>query len=133
VVGLDWTTGHTADAYDLTIDDLHTFHVVVGDNDALVHNCGKYTNPGHHDPRSPRFNVTKSVLPKDAEELFRSSIEVSGSRWTKVGTGRNAAYHRVSNDGTGRWHWSGSTVAVKHDGTPNPIPLDRVPIVVKRS
>jgi hypothetical protein len=40
VEGLDWSTVHTDDAYDLNIDDLHTFYVAAGDENVLVHNCG---------------------------------------------------------------------------------------------
>lgn len=44
VEGLDWSTVHTDAAYDLTIEDLHTFYVDVGagDESVLVHNsdCG---------------------------------------------------------------------------------------------
>jgi len=40
VVGLDWTTSHFSIAYDLTIDDLHTYYVSVADTDVLVHNTG---------------------------------------------------------------------------------------------
>lgn len=39
VDGLDWTTLHTDDAYDLDIADLHTFYVGAGDENVLVHNC----------------------------------------------------------------------------------------------
>ena len=39
VEGLDWSTDHTDDAYDLTIDDLHTFYVAAGDESVLVHNA----------------------------------------------------------------------------------------------
>lgn len=38
VEGLDWATVHTSRAYDLTIDDLHTFYVSAGAEDVLVHN-----------------------------------------------------------------------------------------------
>jgi len=40
VEGLDWSTVHTAAAYDLTVADLHTFYVAAGDDEVLVHNCG---------------------------------------------------------------------------------------------
>ena len=35
---LDWSTAHHADAYDLTIDDIHTYFVQVGYDEVLVHN-----------------------------------------------------------------------------------------------
>jgi RHS repeat-associated protein len=43
VEGLDWTTVHTAPAYDLDVADLDTFYVGAGDDEVLVHNCN--TNP----------------------------------------------------------------------------------------
>lgn len=36
---LNWTSAHAGDAYDLTIDDLHTFFVGAGDEAILVHNA----------------------------------------------------------------------------------------------
>ena len=33
-----WDTAHHAPAYDLTIDQIHTYHVTAGDESALVHN-----------------------------------------------------------------------------------------------
>ena len=38
VVGLDWTTTRNDTAYNLAIEEIHTYFVVVGDGDALVHN-----------------------------------------------------------------------------------------------
>ena len=37
---LDWTTAHHADAYDLTVDGLHTYFVGTVIGRVLVHNCG---------------------------------------------------------------------------------------------
>ena len=33
-----WDTAHVAPAFDLTIDDIRTYHVTAGDVDVLVHN-----------------------------------------------------------------------------------------------
>ena len=38
---LDWSTAHDADAYDLTIEGVHTYFVGVGDENVLVHNCNE--------------------------------------------------------------------------------------------
>jgi hypothetical protein len=93
-----------------------------------------YENPGTHDPSSPNFNNAKSVLPKDHEALFRKSIVGSdGNRWTKVGTGKKAVYHRFQDDGNGKWHWNGSTNSKKRDNTPNTIPEQKIPIDIKKS
>lgn len=39
VEGLDWSTVRNDVAYDLTVEDVHTFYVGVGDESVLVHNC----------------------------------------------------------------------------------------------
>ena len=41
VVGLDWSTATYEQAFDLTVDETHTYYVTVGDDDTpvLVHNC----------------------------------------------------------------------------------------------
>ncbi len=47
VTGVDWTTATTATAYNLTVDDIHTYHVNVGDHPILVHNtCATNTATG---------------------------------------------------------------------------------------
>ena len=33
-----WDTAHHAQAFDLTINDIHTYHVTAGDEEVLVHN-----------------------------------------------------------------------------------------------
>ena len=35
-----WDTAHHAAAYDLTIDQIHTYHITAGDKHVLVHNTG---------------------------------------------------------------------------------------------
>jgi hypothetical protein len=94
-----------------------------------------YENPGHHDPSGGpnAYNPNKGVLPADAEGQFANSTEINGVRWTKIGTGRKAVYYRYSNTGNDTWHFSGSTNGVTQNGTPVRIPLNQVPIVVKRS
>ncbi len=41
VVGLDWNATSYGPAFDLTVDETHTYYVTVGDDDTpvLVHNC----------------------------------------------------------------------------------------------
>ena len=38
VDGLDWGSVRTATAYNLSVDDIHTYFVAVGDSEVLVHN-----------------------------------------------------------------------------------------------
>lgn len=121
--------------YDLTIDGVHTYYVAAGEQDVLVHNCGEtYENPGHHDPNGgPNpYNPSKGVLPADAEAQFANSLEVNGTRWTKVGTGKDAVYYRYFNDGNGNWHFSGSTNGLTQSGGAAQLPVSRVPIAVRR-
>ncbi|WP_217695054.1 RHS repeat domain-containing protein, partial [Aquipseudomonas alcaligenes] len=96
----------------------------------------KYENPGHHDPsgKGPNpYNRTKSKLPPNHDELWNNSHPASdGNRWTKVGSGKNAEYHRFQNDGNGNWHWNGSTNGQTANGSPRPIPPNQVPNDVKK-
>lgn len=97
--------------------------------------CGPtYENPGHHDPYGgPNpYNPRKEVLPADAEAQFANSVEVDGTRWTKIGSGKKAVYYRYFDTGNDVWHWSGSTDGVTLSGTDVGIPLDQVPIQIRR-
>ena len=38
VDGMDWTSARTTTAYNLTVDDIHTYYVQVGGEEVLVHN-----------------------------------------------------------------------------------------------
>ena len=100
-----------------------------------MHNCGTYENPGHHDPNGgPNpYNPNKAVLPADAQAQFSNSVLVNETRWTKIGTGNKAVYYRYFDDNQGNWHFSGSTNGVTLNGTSVAIPLDLVPVSVKRS
>jgi len=96
----------------------------------------EYENPGHHDPFSQgpnNYNNTKSVLPRNHLELWKASRRASdGNRWTKVGNGKNAVYHRFQNDGNGKWHWNGSTNGVTRSGQPRTIKMNNIPRDVQR-
>jgi hypothetical protein len=67
VEGLDWSTVHTDDAYDLTVAGLHTYYVGAGDESVLVHNCGELPRLGHR-------NVLEGKLPAGNRPL---------STWTR--------------------------------------------------
>ncbi|MDX2853096.1 polymorphic toxin-type HINT domain-containing protein [Streptomyces sp. PA03-3a] len=126
------------DMYNLTVADLHTYYVLAGATPVLVHNsqtCGPiYENPGHHDPvGGPNpYNPAKGVLPADAEQQFANSVQVGKVRWTKIGSGRKAVYYRYSQHTDDVWHFSGSSNGVTKSGTSVPIPLDDIPISVRR-
>jgi len=91
----------------------------------------RYENPGHHDPsgRGPNtYNSSKSVLPKNHQQLWRDSrLGQDGNRWTKVGSGKKANFHRFQNDGNGNWHWNGSTNGVTKNGASRAIRVNNVP------
>lgn len=97
-----------------------------------------YENPGHHDKTNPNFNKKKSILPSNAEALFKQSVKDPKdpkTRWAKEGKGNKAVYHRFqseASDGSKPFHWNGSTNATLNNGTPNPINLNNVPIEIKR-
>ncbi|WP_435126200.1 RHS repeat domain-containing protein, partial [Micromonospora tulbaghiae] len=93
-----------------------------------------YENPGHHDPRGgpEPYNPKKAVLPSDAAEQFRKSVQVGNVRWTKIGSGRKAIYYRYFQHGDDVWHFSGSTNGVTNSGTPSVVEMDKIPIQIKR-
>ncbi len=97
---------------------------------------GRYENPGHHDPSNSGpnpYTSTKSVLPKNHKELWDKSVEsADGSRWTKVGNGKKAEYHRFQNDRNGNWHWNGSTSGVTKGGQSRPILPSDIPNDIKK-
>jgi hypothetical protein len=132
----DYTTRMVT--YNLTIDNLHTYYVLAGIVPVLVHNsnnCGPaYENPGHHDPAGgPNpYNPAKGLLPADAEEQFANSVQVGKVRWTKIGSGKKSVYYRYSQHGDDVWHFSGSSNGVTNSGAPVAIPLDDIPISVRR-
>ncbi|HFW0000322.1 TPA: RHS repeat domain-containing protein, partial [Salmonella enterica subsp. enterica serovar Wangata] len=97
-----------------------------------------YENPGHHDPnylpnRQVPFNSSKSVIPPNAEDLFKlSQIDPDDpkTRWTKVGEGKKSVWHRFQSsaaDGSGAFHWNGSTDGVDIKGRPRAIDIKNVP------
>ena len=97
-----------------------------------------YENPGHHDPsylpnRQVPFNSSKSVIPPNAEDLFKlSQIDPDDpkTRWTKVGEGKKSVWHRFQSsaaDGSGAFHWNGSTDGVDIKGRPRAIDTKNVP------
>jgi len=38
---VDWSSAHNGLAYNLTVDDIHTYYVLAGNAPVLVHNCGE--------------------------------------------------------------------------------------------
>ena len=64
VAGLDWSTTFTGTAYNLTVDDIHTYYVQAGDHEILVHNT---CLPG---PGDIPTKVVNSNMPHAAEQAL---------------------------------------------------------------
>jgi RHS repeat-associated protein len=88
-----------------------------------------YENPGHHDPRSPNFQKGKSVLPKDAQEVYQGSSRVKpavkdanrapGTSETYYGRNPKGEYYRYQGS-NGKVHWNGK------------VPRERVPKAIRK-
>ncbi len=110
LVADSWQTGQ---AYNLTVDDLHTYFVVVADEGVLVHNdCGTslvYEANPKHGPVSrsgPRGEISRAPR-GDCQAMLECSVQV-GARvreGMEPETGLTAIFrqHR-SFDGTEWWH-----------------------------
>ncbi|PHN05116.1 DUF6531 domain-containing protein [Flavilitoribacter nigricans] len=98
-----------------------------------------YENPGHHDPSTNSYISNKSVLPENHEELFKNSVPDPNNpktRWAKEGSGKKATYHRFQSsqpDGTGPFHWNGSTNGKTKAGKSRKIKSQNVPTEIKRN
>ena len=130
---------HDGWMWDLTVpgNNDHDFYVIAGQSreaPVLVHSSDDECDPGHHDPSGgPNpYNPNKAVLPADAEAQFANSIEIDGVRWTKIGSGKNAVYYRYFDTGNNTWHFSGSSNGVTRSGVNVGIPLNRIPIEIRR-
>ncbi|WP_329108700.1 polymorphic toxin-type HINT domain-containing protein [Micromonospora sp. NBC_01699] len=81
VVGLDWRTAHRGAAFNLTIDDIHTYYVMAGNTPVLVHNTGGCIN----------------FVSKGAGLDLRRSAEIDGETWRfNTGHGFNRAHEGPS-------------------------------------
>ena len=57
-----WDTAHVAPAFDLTIDEIHTYHVTAGAEDVLVHNNdGPCTDLGEDWTQAPPSEIPGST------------------------------------------------------------------------
>lgn len=78
VEGLDWSTVHTDDAYDLDVADLDSFYVGAGDESVLVHNQDPCRVPygagGNKPPRAPSYrDVDGGMSPTRDRALERAN------------------------------------------------------------
>ena len=82
VEGVDWGSARTTTAYNLTIDDLHTYFVGVGDEEVLVHNsCGEYVpSPKHH----PNARGWVSPAPTNGQAALDLSTQVKSTSPRRV-------------------------------------------------
>jgi RHS repeat-associated protein len=86
VDGFSLRHGHRATAYNLTVNNLHTYYVLAGKTPVLVHNCGNsnYEAGGKHGSTA-RGSVrgTNSAEPSNGQGALDNSIE-----WTPEGPGQ---------------------------------------------
>jgi hypothetical protein len=91
VEGLDWTTIHTDDAYDLTVEEFHSFYVGAGDDAVLVHNCigipsvtdGKLKN--YVDQLYKHANKPGTIGNGTTMDAIRAEIAAGGGRHIQKG------------------------------------------------
>ena len=69
-----WDTAHVAPAFDLTIDEIHTYHVTAGDESVLVHN----NNGRGCDPPDPDSAGDDVVLRRSIELELDSAAARTG-------------------------------------------------------
>nr|WP_301539883.1 hypothetical protein [Providencia stuartii] len=87
--------------------------------------------------RQVPFNSSKSIIPPNAEELFKlSQLDPNDSKttWVKIGEGKKAAWHRFQSsaaDDSGPFHWNGSTDSVDIKGKLRAIDSRNVPKYAK--
>ncbi|MFI1869746.1 polymorphic toxin-type HINT domain-containing protein [Streptomyces jumonjinensis] len=81
----------TADMYDLTVADLHTYYVLAGQTPVLVHNSNCPTASKYEDITSPgarMLNKSTDVGPVD----FGKNLEANG--WSRTEKGSNLMYEK---------------------------------------
>jgi filamentous hemagglutinin len=79
-------------------------------------------NPAHT-PGQTGFNPAKTIEPADSAQVYENATQGKDGNW--YGKGGNGQIYRYFPDNTGGAHFSGMTGE-------NGIPLDRIPIGVRR-
>jgi RHS repeat-associated protein len=121
VEGLDWTTLHTAPAYDLDVAGIDTFYVATSEAAVLVHNC----DPGLS-TRGIRPIAGTRVRPPGLPESWRvSPTNTAGGvmytqpgnqhSWVRVMQGRPNSPYPNSREPYVRWQRNGATLDVNGD------------------
>ena len=89
-----------------------------------------------HSPDGGRlpYNSSKSVIPQNHKDLWDKSVEDPDGnpnvRWATEGKGKDRVIHRFQSDqpdGSGTWHWNGSTKAYTKSGKERSIPKSKTP------
>ena len=75
----------------------------------MIYKTDYYEDPGHHNPKGGvnKYDQTKSVLPTNHIDLFKSSREYRGARYAKDANNNIHQFQDTPGDGTG-YHWAGS-------------------------
>ena len=85
VGGLDGGSARTATAYNLTVDDLHTYYVVVGDHQVLVHNSCPLPSRIGQDARLVREAERAGQANQMSLDALQSQL-AAGNRNPGIGT-----------------------------------------------
>jgi RHS repeat-associated protein len=123
--GIDWTTRTGGLAYNLTVTDLHTYFVAVGDADVLVHNtCNPDTTNGwrgtnmtaeqsmnyHWDKHGKNRGVSREQYLADAAAWARTVDPMMGTP-TKLQDGSTGYIIRVKNSPGGIIDGNGNIIS----------------------
>jgi hypothetical protein len=82
VGGLDWGSVRTATAYNLSVDDIHTYFVAVGDNEVLVHNTNTCASNGTPSAAPSAFTRTEALAGRASTRTVNELAEsMGGSGW----------------------------------------------------
>ncbi|WP_285685725.1 polymorphic toxin-type HINT domain-containing protein [Actinoplanes sp. NBRC 103695] len=94
--GLDWTTTRTSTAYNLTIDDLHTYYVFAGNTPVLVHNTAC---PTFGFAKAPNYHGIYIIVMRDGRAYVGSAGKEATAtvhkRLHKSFTDENAAVYKA--------------------------------------
>jgi RHS repeat-associated protein len=101
-------TDGTADMYNLTVDDLHTYYVLAGATPVLVHNSGAWCGPGFRTASEAGIRPNDARRIQNAADKTGQTIIVVGSRagteklnptsdWDYILTGPSRARSSVKN------------------------------------
>jgi len=118
VDGMDWGSARTTTAYNLTVDDIHTYYVQVSDEPVLVHNvCDKAWDIAHKsfgDHDIPGVSTLDELATYVDDVMLGPGYDIPGSDGLRRAWWDNDRGAVVISDLT--TSWSPGTVFVPDDG-----------------